>query len=99
MINGRKLIKQGEKISVRLDFHERDLLREHTNGYSKLTDRLRLSLLDHDRIIARYSLEELSILLEFITAEAIHTIDKALHNDLIKLCNRLIEICKSYIEE
>jgi hypothetical protein len=99
MINGRKLIKQGEKISLRFDFHERDLLQEHTYGYPKLTDRLKLSLLDHDRIIARYSLEELSILLEFITAEAIHTNDKTLHNDLIKLCDRLIEICKSYIEE
>ncbi len=99
MMNRRKLIKQGEKISVRFDFHERDLLREHTNGYPKLTDRLRLSLLDQDKIIARYSLEELNILLEFITAEAIHTNDKIQHNDLVRLCDRLIEICKSYIEE
>lgn len=95
----RRLIKQGEKIPIKLCLHERDLICEYTNRYPKLTDRLRLSLLDNDMIVAKYSLEELNILLEFIAAEATHTIDKALQADLFRLCDRLIEICKSFIEE
>lgn len=98
-MNNKKLIKQGEKIPVRLDFHERDLLCEYTNGYSKLTDRLKISILDHDKIIVRYSLEELSILLEYIAAEANHTNDIPLHMDLMRLIDRLNQISKIYREE
>jgi hypothetical protein len=95
----RRLIRQGEKIPVRLKLRERDLIRESTFRYPKLTERLRLSLLDEDHIIAKYSLEELNILLEFVTAEATHTDDKLLQGELLKLGDHLIDISTSFIEE
>jgi hypothetical protein len=95
----KRLIKQGEKIPVRLKLRERDLIRESTFRYPKLTERLRLSLLDEDSIVAKYSLEEINILLEFVTAEATHTEDISLQGELVKLSDHLMDICKSFIEE
>lgn len=95
----RRLIKQGEKIPVKLKLRERDLIRESTFRYPKLTDRLKLSLLEEDTIIARYSLEEINILLEFVTAEATHTGDQALQVELNRLSDHLVDICRSFIEE
>jgi hypothetical protein len=95
----RRLIKQGEKIPVRLKLRERDLIRESTFRYPLLTERLRLSLLDEDTIIAKYSLEEINILMEFVTAEAVHTEDIALQGELARLGDHLMDICKSFIEE
>lgn len=95
----RRLIRQGEKIPLRISFHERDLMYRHTFQYSGLIKRLRISLLDHDKIVVKYTLDELNDLLEFITEAATHTSDKSLQAELIGLCDRLIQICKSYIEE
>jgi hypothetical protein len=95
----KRLIKQGEKIPVRLKLRERELICESTFRYPKLTERLRILLLDDDHIIAKYSLEEINILLEFVTAEATHTDDKGLQGELVKLGDHLIDICKSFIEE
>ncbi|HNY66435.1 MAG TPA: hypothetical protein PKM41_13450 [Deltaproteobacteria bacterium] len=95
----RRLIRQGEKIPIKLGLRERDLICESTFRYPKLTERLKISLLDEDKIIAKYSLEELNILLEFIAAEATHTDDKSLQAELTSLGDRLIDISKSFIEE
>lgn len=95
----KRLIKQGEKIPIRLKLRERHLICESTFRYPKLTERLKISLLDDDHIIARYSLEEINILLEFVTAEATHTDDMSLQAELMKLGDHLIDICKSFIEE
>jgi hypothetical protein len=95
----KRLIKQGEKIPVKLKLRERDLICESTFRYPKLTERLKISLLDEDNIIAKYSLEEVNILLEFVTAEATHTDDMSLQGELLKLGDHLIDICKSFIEE
>lgn len=98
-MKGRKLIKQGEKIPVKFSFHERDLLLEHTLAEPALTDRLKISLLDQDKLVAKYSLDELNEILESISAEANHTADRDLEKNLDRLFDRLIQICKSYIEE
>jgi len=98
-MKGKKLIRQGERIPVRLSFSERNLLFELTFAEPALIDRLRLSLLDKDEIVAKFSLDELNSLLESISAVANHTADSGLEMDLDRLFDHLIRICNSYVEK
>lgn len=98
-MKGKRLIKQGQKIPVRFSFRERDLIREHVFAEPDLTDRLKLTLLERDKIVAKYSLDELNGLLESISAKANHASDTGLEKELDRIFDHIIRICNSYTEE
>ncbi len=98
-MKGKRLIKQGQKIPVRFSLRERDLICEHVFAEPALTDRLKLTLLERDKIVVKYSLDELNGLLESISAKANHTPDAGLEKELDRIFDHIIQICNSYTEK
>jgi hypothetical protein len=98
-MNGKRLIKQGQKILVRFSLRERDLICEHVFAEPDLTDRLKLTLLEKDKIVVKYSLDELNGLLESISAKANHALDAGLEKELDRIFDHIILICNSYTEK
>ena len=99
MMKRKKMILPGQEIEIKLSLRERDLIRDHTLADEELTDRLALALMDGDRIVVRYSLDDLDELLGFIAAEANHAKDKKLQKELEALYDRLAEIEESHEEK
>ena len=99
MMKHKKMILPGQEIEIKLSLRERDLIRDHTFADEELTDRLELALMDGDRIVVRYSLDDLDELLGFIAVEANHAKDKKLQKELEALYDRLVEIEESYEQE
>jgi len=92
----RKRIKQGQKVAVGFKPRERKLVFDHTFAGPELTSALRKARLVDGRHIVRYMLADLEELLGFVAAEANHSTDKKLQNELDTLHARLSLEMESY---
>ena len=92
----RKKIKQGQKVAVGFKPRERELVLDHTFAGPELTSALRKARLVDGRHIVRYTLADLEELLGFVAAEANHSTDKKLQNELDTLHARLSLEMESY---
>ena len=92
----RKKIKQGKKVAFGFKPRERELVLDHTFAGPGLTSALRKARLVDGRHIVRYMLADLEELLGFVAAEANHSTDKKLQNELDTLHARLSLEMESY---
>ncbi len=92
----RKKIEQGSEVSVLLTTRERDLVLEHTFAGPNLTERLRLAPVSGAHLVVKYTMDDLDELLGYIAAEANHSEDKALEDELDALYERLEDEMDSY---
>ena len=92
----RKKIKRGQKVAVGFKPRERELVLDHTFAGPELTSALRKARLVDGRHIVRYTLADLEELLGFVAAEANHSTDKKIQNELDTLHARLSLEMESY---
>ena len=92
----RKKIKQDQKVAVGFKPRERELVLAHTFAGPELISALRKARLVDGRCIVRYTLADLEELLGFVAAEANHSTDKKIQNELDTLHARLSLEMESY---
>lgn len=92
-------INPGEKVPLKLDERERELILEHTFADDELTNRLRVVPKKGQRPIFRFTLDDLDELGGFVAAEANHTKDKKLRKELDRLFDRIQTALDSYNDE
>jgi hypothetical protein len=91
-----KKIEPDQPIEVLFTPRERDLILEHTFADGELTDRLRVVEVKGAKFMAKYTLDDLDVLLGYIAAEANHTPNKKLQKELDALFARLQHEIQSY---
>jgi hypothetical protein len=93
-----KKISPGEKIPVRFDKRERELILDFTIILDdNLTDPLESAVPDDKGLyVIHYTLNELEDLVGFISGEANHTNSRDLENDFDLLIDKLEEIGSGY---
>jgi hypothetical protein len=94
----QKKIKFGEKVPVRLSLRERDLIIDHAFLDPELADSIKIAQIRSGNITAKYSLDDIDLLLGCIAAESNHTKNKKLQKELDDLFDRLHALMGSYIE-
>jgi len=92
----RTKIEPDSVVEVLFAPRERDLVVEHTFAGPNLIERLRLARVVGTRLAVGYTLDDLDELLGYIAAEANHTEDEALRDELDALYARLQEVMESY---
>ena len=92
----RKKIKRDQKVAVSFSPRERALVLEHTFTGPELTAALRRAHLEAGKHVVRYTLDDLDELLGFVAAEANHSTDKKLRNQLDALYARVRREMESY---
>jgi len=96
----KRVIKQEDKIPIRFSEQERNLLLEHTLILDdELTDPLEQALAKEGMLTVHYSLDDLDDLLGYVAAEANHSKDKNIKDQLEALIDRLDMIEDSYSVE
>lgn len=85
----RKGIAQGELVEVAFTVQERALILDHTFAGPDLMDRLTMAQIQRNKLVTKFSLDDLDELLGYIAAEANHTSDRKLERSLDKLYGRL----------
>lgn len=92
----RRKIKEGEKVAVRFNPRERNLVLDHTLAGPDLTTALRRARLVDGRYVVRYTLGDLDELLGYVAAEANHSTDRKIRKELDALYVRLHREMESY---
>ena len=78
----RKKIKEGEKVAVRFNPRERNLVLDHKLAGPDLTTAFRRARLVDGSYVVRYTLGDFDELLGYVTAEANHSTDRKIRKDL-----------------
>lgn len=94
----RKKIPPGTKIEIRLNLRDRELLREHTFVDKEFIDCIR-EVPGESYLIAPYTLDDLEDVLGYIAAEANHTENRKLQDELDDLYDRLCDIEDRYDDQ
>ena len=94
----RKKIKNGEQVPVKLSLRERDLVIDHAFLDPELADSIKIAQIRSGKITAKYSLDDIDLLLGCIAAESNHTKNKKLKKELDELFDRLHALMESYNE-
>jgi hypothetical protein len=90
-------IEPGSAVEVRCTPRERDLVVEHTFAGPNLTGRLRLAEVQGgEKLLVRYTLDDLEELIGFVAAAANHAHDEALQEELDALYEQLMAEIESH---
>lgn len=92
----RKKIEPGQKIDVPISHREKELILEHVYPDPELAAPLNVLLVKGKKLIAKYTLDDLDLLLEDIEIESQYTPDKKVQKELDSLFSRLQKIMESY---
>lgn len=91
-------IRPNETVSLELNQRERELILSHTFADESLTDRLQLVPQPGQRSIFHFTLDDLDELVGSIAAEANHTRNKVLRDQLDQLCERIEAVLNKYTD-
>ena len=91
-----KKIGFDEAVELLLSERERELILEHTFADPKLTNKLDIAETRGKKIVAKYTLDDLDQLSEFVAAEANHCDNKKLQKELYALFDRIRQQLESY---
>jgi len=83
---------------VRLSLRERDLIIDHAFLDPELADPIKIARIQSGKMTAKYSLDDIDILLGCLAAESNHTKNKKLKNEIDELFDRLNSLMGSYEE-
>ena len=90
-------IRPGDKIPLRLNARERNLIVEETFAPEELT--ARLGRVEGKEPVCRFTLAELDELAGYVAAEANHAKSKDLREDLDQIYNRIDDLLRRYTVE
>ncbi len=91
-----KKIAPDERVKVFFSAHERDLILEYTLADEDATRLLRVAEIRDGKILARLTLDDLDEIIGYVAAEANHTSNKKLEDELHALFCRLQDELQSY---
>jgi hypothetical protein len=91
-------IRPNETVPFELNQRERELILSHTFADESLTDRLQLVPQLGQRPIFHFTLDDLDELVGSIAAEANHTKNRALQEQLNQLCERIEAVLNKYTD-
>jgi repressor LexA len=94
-----RVIQPGERVPVRLNPAQRDLVLEHAFIDPEFEQRLRVAESDGASIIARLTLDDLDELLGAVAAEANHATDAKLQKRLDTICDRLRDVEETHTDD
>lgn len=97
-VRGKKKIKEGERVAVRLTLRQKSLLTQQPLSDRSWINRLNLATVKRDSIVVRCSLCELDLLLDDLSAAANHQKSRQLQKDLDALCEWIETVKNSYEE-
>jgi hypothetical protein len=86
------------EVEIKFTPKERELIIDHTFAGPDLTKRLQIAEVKGKHLITKYSTYDLEELIGYIAAEANHTDDKKIGNNLDRLFERLSRILDKSIE-
>ena len=89
-------VQFNEPVELVLTEREKQLIVEHTFADPDLTKKLEIAETRGSKIVARYTLDDLDQLAEFVAAEANHCKDKKLQKELYALFDRIRTELESY---
>ena len=92
----RKRIEYGTRVEVSFTPRERELVLEHTFADPDVTDQLTITIVKGKRLLAKYTLDDLDVLLGYVAASANHCKDRKLQKELYSLHERLQKTMESY---
>ena len=92
-------IRPNETVPLEMNERERDLILLHTFADESLTNRLRVVPKKSERPVFRFTLDDLDELVGFLAAEANHTKNKFLREQLHELCDRIEATLNKYTDE
>ncbi len=83
-----------DEIEIEFTLAERDLIIDHTFGYTDLTSKLQFAEVKGDQIKVKYSIKALEDLIAYIAAEAYYPVREELGKKLNILMGKLSQIRK-----
>ena len=83
-------------MEVSFTLRNRELILEHTFADPELTDKLTIARVKSGGLVAKYTLDDLDLLLGYVAAEANHCKDRKLQKELDSLFERLQKTMESY---
>ncbi len=92
-------IRPNEAVPLELNERERELILSHTFADESLTNHLRVVPKKSERLVFRFTLDDLDELIGFIAAEANHAKNKILREQLHQLCDRIEATLNKYTDE
>lgn len=92
----RKKIQPGEAVEVGFSIRERTLVLDHTLAGPDVTERFKIADVRGNKLVAKFTLDDLDELIGHIAAEANHTSDRKVQSALDKLYDRLKATMESY---
>jgi len=92
----RKRIEPGELVEVAFTVEERGLILDHTLAGPDLTGRLSIAEVRGNKLVAKFTLDDLDELIGYIAAEANHTPESKFEESLDKLYGGLKTTMESY---
>ena len=93
--NDRKRIRPDDKVSLKLNDRERELILNHSFADEELTGRLRIAPRPGEAAVYRFTLDELDDLAGYVAAEANHADDKKLQKEWDQLYAQLAAVLDS----
>jgi hypothetical protein len=94
-----KRVRPNEKIPLKLNARERELILEHTFADDDLTAPLHVVPEPNEPSVYRHTLDDWEDLAGYIAAEANHAKDKKLQKELDRLYARIADLLESYTGE
>jgi len=95
----RKRVRPGEKVPLKLNARERELILEHTFADDELTAPLRIAPASNNASVYCFTLDDLEELMGYVAVEANHAKDKKLQKELDCLFERMEEVLNSYTDK
>ncbi|TKB72458.1 MAG: MarR family transcriptional regulator [Nitrospira sp.] len=95
----RKRIKPSDKLPLAFSKREQCLLLNEVWPPTALENRIRLSIADHSRLVARFTLAEFEELAGYVAAQANHTKSRKVQKDLDHLFSRIQKVLDTHTDE
>ncbi len=95
----KKRLPPGERVVLKLNSRERELILEHTSRAGELTDRLHFARGPADESTAYgFTLDDLDELASYVAAEANHTKNTKLQRALDRLYAKIAAVLDSFVD-
>ena len=95
----RKRIRPDDKVSLKLNDRERELILNHSFADEELTGRLRVVPRPNEPPVYRFTLDEWDELAGYVAAEANHSRKKKLQKEWDQLYARIAGVLESHTDE
>jgi len=98
-VQKRKTLSPGEKLPLTFSARERDLVLSEVSPPRDLEKRIRMSVIEKNQLVARFTLDELEELAGYVAAYANHATNRKLQQELDRLFSRIQGLLDSHDDQ